>query len=211
VLGTQAINYTLVGDPGTFVQGLALASDWLLGGLVNGCLVVGAEEIDWITSDAFRLFNRDVVLSDGAGAVYLRRERSLLNNRTVELAAITDPQLFTSGTPRASAVRKVRQQLSFNGASTTLVDGLQNVARYDAPEEDAWKDWNSRRISPKKILGEGLMAASAWQTVLAIHEVDQKADAAVLSVVGTNQQAIGAVFRSSPPKSESHAGAQPSP
>jgi len=39
-----AINYTLVGDPGTFVQGLALAADWLSRGEVDGCLVVGAEE-----------------------------------------------------------------------------------------------------------------------------------------------------------------------
>jgi 3-oxoacyl-(acyl-carrier-protein) synthase len=193
VLGTQAINYTLVGDPGTFIQGLALASDWLLGGQVNGCLVVGAEEIDWITSHAFRLFNREVVLSDGAGAVYLRREPP--HTLAVELAAITDPQLFTSGTPRATAVQNVRRQLSFHGTSTTLVDGLQNVARYDAPEEAAWRDWDSRRISPKKVLGEGLMAASAWQTVVAIHEVEQNVDAAVLSVVGTNQQAIGAAFQ----------------
>jgi hypothetical protein len=85
--------------------------------------------------------------------------------------------------------------LSFHGTSTTLVDGLQNVARYDAPEEAAWRDWDSRRISPKKVLGEGLMAASAWQTVVAIHEVEQNVDAAVLSVVGTNQQAIGAAFQ----------------
>ena len=30
LLGTTAINYTLVGDPGTFLQGIALAADWLL-------------------------------------------------------------------------------------------------------------------------------------------------------------------------------------
>jgi hypothetical protein len=192
VLGTQAINYTLVGDPGTFVQGLALAADWLLAGMVDGCIVVGAEEIDWITSHAFRLFNRDVILSDGAGALYLRREHATAN--AVRLAAITDSHLFTSGTPRLEAVRKMRRQLSFNGTTTTLVDGLQGVPSYDAPEGKAWHDWPSRRLSPKRILGEGLMAASAWQAVLAVHEVEERSPAAVLSVVGTNQQAIGAAF-----------------
>src|SRR6266516_3831649 len=74
LLGTTAINYTLVGDPGIFLQGLALAADWLLVGGVDGCLVVGAEEMDWLTADAYRLFDRKVILSAGAGAVYLRRD-----------------------------------------------------------------------------------------------------------------------------------------
>jgi len=73
LLGTTAINYTLVGDPGTFLHGLALASDWLLSERVDGCLVVGAEEKDWLTADAYRLFARRIVLSEGAGALYLRR------------------------------------------------------------------------------------------------------------------------------------------
>lgn len=192
VLGTQAINYTLVGDPGTFVQGLALAADWLLAGMVDGCIVIGAEEIDWITSHAFQLFNRDVILSDGAGALYLRREAAASN--AIRLAAITDSHLFTSGTPRGRAVQDMRQELAFNGATTTLVDGLQGVSHYDAPESKAWQDWPSRRLSPKRVLGEGLMAASAWQAVLAVQEVEKRAPAAVLSVVGTNQQAIGAAF-----------------
>src|SRR4029079_15259432 len=41
LLGTTAVNYTLVGDPGTFLQGLALAADWLSAKRVDGCLVVG--------------------------------------------------------------------------------------------------------------------------------------------------------------------------
>jgi 3-oxoacyl-(acyl-carrier-protein) synthase len=194
LLGTQAINYTLVGDPGTFVQGLALAADWLLAGMVNGCLVVGAEEIDWATSHAFRLFSRDVVLSDGAGAVYLRREMDCGAAKRVKLAAISESHLFTPAQTRAAAIRAVRSELSFNGAGAVLVDGLQGVRRYDAPEQTAWSDWASRRVSPKRILGEGLMAAAAWQTIIAIDEAQSGATSALLSVVGTNQQAIGAAF-----------------
>ena len=71
-LGTRAINCTLVGDPGTFLQGVATAADWLLQDRVDGCLVIGAEEADWLVADAYRLFSRQVVLSEGAGALYLR-------------------------------------------------------------------------------------------------------------------------------------------
>jgi 3-oxoacyl-(acyl-carrier-protein) synthase len=191
-LNTNAVNYTLVGDPGTFLQGLALGADWLLGGAVDACLVVGAEEIDWITSDAFQLFSRDVVLSDGAGAVYLRRETC---EGCVQLAAVTDSHLFVPSRTRAETIAQVRRQLAFNGSGTTLIDGLQDVRRYDAPERDVWGDWPAaQRLSPKKVLGEGLMAASAWQTILAVDAVRGGASAALVNVVGTNQQAIGAAF-----------------
>ncbi len=137
VLGTTAINYTLVGDPGTYLQGLALGADWLLSGRVDGCLVIGAEEMDWLTTDAFRLFDTKVIVSDGAGALY------------AELAA--------------------------------------------------WRDWTGPRLSPKVILGEGLMAAAAWQCVAAIDALQQcRYSAANVSVVGCNQQAIAAQFLNCP-------------
>src|SRR5882724_13315572 len=74
LLGTTAINYTLVGDPGTFLQGLALAADWLLCDRIDGCLVVGAEEMDWLTAEAVGLFAQGAQTSEGAGALYLRRD-----------------------------------------------------------------------------------------------------------------------------------------
>jgi len=65
----------------------------------------------------------------------------------------------------------------------------------DGPEAAAWRDWNASRISPKRILGEGLMAASAWQCVAAVAALAEKKYAAAnVSVVGCNQQAIGAHF-----------------
>jgi len=39
------------------------------------------------------------------------------------------------------------------------------------------------------------MAAAAWQTALAIHAARESAAAALVSIVGTNQQAIGAAFQ----------------
>src|SRR5881296_3303774 len=92
LLGTNAINYTLVGDPGTFLQGLALAADWLRRGEADGCLVLGAEEMDWLTADAFRLFTRSLVLSEGAGALYLRRESTGASG--IALHCVTQSHLF---------------------------------------------------------------------------------------------------------------------
>jgi hypothetical protein len=62
----------------------------------------------------------------------------------------------------------------------------------------AWNDWNGPRLSPKKILGEGLMAGAAWQCVAACDAVARAACAcACVSLVGCNQHAVGARFAAS--------------
>jgi hypothetical protein len=194
LLGTNAINYTLVGDPGTFVQGLALGAQWLSGGLVDGCLVVGSEEMDWLTADAFRLFTRRLVLSEGAGALYLRSDARA--GQGVELAAITDSHLFWDRAGRVKAAKMVAKQLGSTSADA-LCDGLQDVTRLDEPDATAWAGWCGARLSPKKVLGEGLMAAAGWQCVLASAAVQRgEGREALVSVVGCNQQAIGARFNS---------------
>lgn len=194
LLGTTAINYTLVGDPGTFLQGLALAADWLLSRRMDGCVVVGAEELDWLAADAMRLFDHKVIVADGAGAIYLRREPSKVP--TIRLDGVTDSQLFANNQHPAEAAKKVRAELFATPAQNHLLcDGQQNLSRFDAAEKAAWRDWNGARISPKLILGEALMAASAWQCVAAVDALAQKQYAgASVSVVGCNEQAIGARF-----------------
>jgi 3-oxoacyl-(acyl-carrier-protein) synthase len=193
ILGTPALNYTLVGDSGTFLQGLALAANWLLEDRVDTCLVAGGEECDWLTADAFRLFSRSLVLSDGAGAIYLKN--NLRDGALAQLHSVTDSHQFNSKTARNRAAQKVCAELPPPSSGRLLVDGLQNLSGLDAAEAAAWRDWSSPRVSPKTILGEGLMAAAAWQCVLAIDSLRRSEyNAANVSVVGCNQQAIGAHF-----------------
>jgi hypothetical protein len=195
LLGTPAINYTLVGDPGTFLQGVALAAHWLAADTVDGCLVIGAEECDWLTSDAFHLFAKPLVLSDGAGALYLRKEPTLIT--LAELKAITDPQLFHDRSSRNAAAKQVRQQIASSNGNSLLCDSRQNIPRLDAAETAAWLDWTGARLSPKSILGEGLLAAAGWQCVAAIDALKQSGYTdAIVNIVGCNQQVIAAQFTS---------------
>ena len=192
LLGTTAINYTLVGDPGTFLQGLSLAAGWLSSERVDGCLVIGAEELDWLTADAFHLFDRRLILSDGAGAIYLSRESK---GASAQLAAVSDAHLFTQQQSRAQAARWAGAEMPPGAANELLCDGTQNLPRFDAAELAAWKDWRGDRLAPKQILGEGLPAAAAWQCAVAIDALRQNHYAAAsVSVVGCNQQAIAARF-----------------
>ena len=192
-LGTNGTGYTLVGDDGTFLQGLAVAADWLLNDQADGVVVVGAEETDWLVADAMRLFHREAIHGAGAGAVYLRQEKTLAAG--AELAAVTDSFLFTQNQNRTVAARKMRAQLPAGAPGELLCTGGRNLAGTDAAENRVWCDWTGIRLAPKAILGEGFLASTAWQCVAACAALARgHFSAANISVVGANQQAIGARF-----------------
>ena len=65
---------TLIGDPATFAQGLALGADWLRQNRVDIAVVVGAEEINWLRADALWHLEHAAIISGGAGAVALCRD-----------------------------------------------------------------------------------------------------------------------------------------
>jgi hypothetical protein len=197
-LGSPEINYSLVGDDGAFLNGLALAAEWLAQERVEGCVVVGGEELDWVVADAARLFHHAAILGGGAGALYLKRgvrsEEPGMNG-LAELAGITDPFLFTAKQTRALAARKMRAQLPPDAAGAALCLGAQNIPRLDAAELAAWADWPGSRFAPKQILGEAFTASAAWQTVAGCDALRAgKFSAVNVSVVGVNEQAIGARF-----------------
>lgn len=192
---------SLVGDPSTFLQGVSMAVQWLVEDRVDACLVIGAEETNWITADALWHFDRTASVSAGAGALCLCRDPEL--SIGVELAAITDAHTFSTKKNRTQAAREMREQLHDHAPDKNqlLCDGLGNNTRADAPEISAWRDWAGQRISPKRILGEGLMAAAAWQCVAACDAVaNRRYTSANVSLVGFNQQAIGAKFQGINPK-----------
>jgi len=168
-LGSNAASYTLVGDDGSFLQGLALAAQWLGDDKMDACVVLGAEETDWIVADAMKLFQRDAVHGAGAGAVLLKQNSG---GALAELSAVTDSFSFTQTQSRADAARKMRAQLPEFAPDELFCGG-----------------------ETRKILGEAFVASAALQCVAACEQIRQKEfTAANVGVVGVNQQAIGARF-----------------
>jgi 3-oxoacyl-(acyl-carrier-protein) synthase len=193
LLENTPLVYTLTGDPACFLQGLALGVQWLEEGRAEGCVVLGAEESNWLLADAVWHFERQAIVSAGAGAVCLGLDPAL--SLGVELDLITDAHTYTARTNRAEGARRMRAQLTAGSPDELLCDGLSGSPRMDAAEEAAWRDWKGPRISPKRVLGEGLAAAGAWQCVAACQSLRTgAAAAATVSLVGSNQQAIGARF-----------------
>ena len=193
LLKNVVLAYSLVGDPSAFLQGVALGAQWLEEDRIDACLVIGAEETNWIIADALRHLDRPAIVAAGAGALCLCRDPKL--SAGVELSAITDAHTFSAWLDRRQAAQAMRGQLGKNSPRELLCDGTGNSPRTDAAEHAAWSDWIGPRISPKRILGEGMMASAAWQCVAACDAVAEKRYAAAnVSLVGSNQQAIGARF-----------------
>jgi len=185
--------HTLLGDSSAFLQGVALGIQWLEADRVDACLVIGAEENHWLLADALWHLDHSAVISNGAGALCLCREPE--RSAGVELAAITDAHPYSVRQSRSRAAQTMRRQLGPGSAQELLCDGLGDSPRADAPEAAAWRDWCGPRLSPKRVLGEGLMAASAWQCVAACDmAATGRVATAIVSLVGPSQHAIGARF-----------------
>lgn len=184
-LGSPAINYTLVGDAGTYLQGLAVAAGWLDNGLADACIVIGAEEPEWSAADALRLFDRRAVHASGAGALYLKALPAAA--APVELAAVTDSFAATRAPDRQEAARQMRAQLPAGAPGELLC-----ASECGNP---AWKDWPGELLTPVGILGEAFAAGAAWQCVAVCDAIQQSRCAAGnVSITGQSMQAIAARF-----------------
>lgn len=108
LLGSDEINYTLVGDQSQYAEAISLATRWLLDDEVDAVLVAASEESDWLTASALGLFTNGAMVAEGAGAVLL--ERSL--QPMIELSAVSDLHTYTNLQPRAAAQRALADQLA---------------------------------------------------------------------------------------------------
>jgi hypothetical protein len=184
-LGTTTVNYTLVGDAGAFLQGLAVAAQWLEDGVAEACIVIGAEEPDWTAADALRMFERHSVHTGGAGALYLKGQCP--PSAAVELAAVTDSFSATRTLGRDEAARMMRAQLPA-GAPNELLCSSENG-------NAAWSDWPGARLAPHAVLGEAFAASAAWQCVAGCDAIQRcQYEAVNVSITGSGRQSIGARF-----------------
>src|SRR5215468_3714221 len=96
ILGLTGATYTLVGDGSVGLAAITMAEELMANETLDCCLVVGTEEIDWLLCDAYRRWrllrvappiepfakpSRGMILSEGAGAIVLTRDGSVMIER----------------------------------------------------------------------------------------------------------------------------------
>jgi 3-oxoacyl-(acyl-carrier-protein) synthase len=174
VLGITGASYTLVGDGAVGILALKMAEDLMASETLDRCLVVGAEEADWLLCDAYRKWRllrteppiqpfqrppRGTILSEGAGAVVLSRSGDI---RLEQIAAGTN---FRKQREASDSVEKIFAELCAD--EIDLVVASANGTFIDAAEEDAVRRNcpNAKVYALKRALGESVGASSLWQTI----------------------------------------------
>jgi hypothetical protein len=110
------------------------------------------------------------------------------------LASITDEFLYSRSGKR-SALDSLRRQLNAND-KILLCDSTSSESGISRNETEVWRDWSGPRLSPKRVLGDGLMASAAWQFVSAADAISQgHASNSFVSLAGFHQHAIGCELR----------------
>lgn len=190
ILGSMAPNDTLVGDGAEIFTAIELATEWLLRGDCELCVVVAGEEVDWLSAEAVGLHSEQLIPSEGAGAIILERD-----GKGPLLQAVPDPVTYSEISDRAEALRKLRGELSADDGQTLLVDSRSGIDWIDAIENVVFGDWKGPRISTKEILGEALGASASLQLVAAVEILKAgEAEKAMVTSLGANEQAAGCLL-----------------
>ncbi|MDB6118234.1 MAG: kas 1, partial [Verrucomicrobiaceae bacterium] len=187
-LGVSGPVTTLIGEPTIIAEALWMARSWMITGLVEQCLVIGAEEADWLSTEGVTYYDKRLVVSEGAGALLVA-----LSGDGPKLEQLCGPFAYHSNQERGSELDRLTQAMDI-GTADVLVDNTLGVPRFDKQEKEAWsRHWQGEVLSPRRLLGEGMGSSSALQLVLAAALAKSRQKKAVVSMPGYNTAAYGCV------------------
>ncbi|MDQ3623078.1 MAG: hypothetical protein M3463_11390 [Verrucomicrobiota bacterium] len=188
-LEIDGASYTLVGDASVGLTALRFGEELIELGEADHCIVVGAEECDWILCEAYRDWRlARTPLAEGAAAVVL--------SRAGRWSLHTHPGVsFFRQRDAATALEAVLADLARSGPVDLAVCSA-NGTFVDRAESSALARWFPRieTLTLGKSFGAAPGASALLQVITAALAVERKGAARVLvSVVGCNQQASAAI------------------
>jgi 3-oxoacyl-[acyl-carrier-protein] synthase II len=174
ILGITGATYTLVGDSAVGLLAIKMAEDLMMNTALDYCLVVGAEEVDWLLCDAYRRWrllrsvppvepfsrvSQGMILSEGAGAVLLARHGSIMIDH------IHPGGYYRRRTEAEQVLNRILRDVSqteinlvVSSANGTFIDQAECKAlRQIVPDAFVY--------TPKPALGESVGAAGLWQVI----------------------------------------------
>jgi 3-oxoacyl-(acyl-carrier-protein) synthase len=177
ILGITGASYTVVGDGAVGLLGLKMAEDLMADVALDRCVVVGAEEADWLLCDAYRKWRlmraappiepfarrpKGMILSEGAGAVVIAREGDL------RLERVHPGAHFARQRELVRQLDRICGEMS-DGPAADVVIASANGTFVDAAEQTACLSHfpGAAIYTPKPALGESVAAGGIWQTICA--------------------------------------------
>jgi 3-oxoacyl-(acyl-carrier-protein) synthase len=175
ILGVTGATYTVIGDGAVGLLAIKMAEDMMTDKSLDYCLVVGTEEIDWILCDAYRRWRllrsappiepfgkqkRGMILSEGAGAILLAREGTIIIERAHPGGCYGrrgEAEEILKGILRD--LSQVEIDFVISSANGTFIDQAEQAALEQViPDAIAY--------TAKPALGESVGASGLWQVIL---------------------------------------------
>lgn len=175
ILGITGATYTLVGDGSVGLVAVRMAEDLMVNSELDHCVVVGAEEMDWVLGDAYRKWRllrsqppiepfseiaKGTILSEGAGAIVLSRQGQVVVKKTHAGGYFNKredaPKLVEQIVRDLAPTRGCVAIASANG---TFIDKAEcRALSQAAPDAIVY--------TAKPALGESVGASGLWQVIL---------------------------------------------
>ncbi len=176
ILGLTGATYTLIGDGAVGLAAIKMAEDLMDNEALDYCLVVGAEEVDWLLCDAYRRWrllrtappiepykghNRGMILSEGAGAVLLARTGAF------RMEAVHPGGYFEVQTEAVNMLNRVLNDLA--EPAVDFVISSANGTFIDRAESSVLQKLMPSALvyTAKPALGESVGASGLWQVIIA--------------------------------------------
>lgn len=201
-LGLNEELLTLVGDASVGLEALQTAAELMEGTDLEHCLVVAAQEADWVSAEAYGRWqlirqNPDdpsiACFAEGAAAVVLAREGS-----GSQLACTRSGLPFSSN---ADGARRLTSLLRDAPIAPELIISSRVGNRFDLVEAQACSEVfpTVQTLLPRHHLGEALAASTLEAVILADHFLRNQSFRRILvTAAGYNCQ-LGALFLTEPP------------
>ncbi|MDD5201313.1 MAG: beta-ketoacyl synthase N-terminal-like domain-containing protein [Terrimicrobiaceae bacterium] len=197
-LGMPGISTTLVNDATVGVEAIAAAVELLESDACDHCLVVAAEEADWVICEAYATWRltgeaptietkreSGAIFGEGSAAVLLGAD-----GNGPEIAELHSGTLFRS---IAQARTKLVRIVGNFAGDVPLVISSASETRFDEAERDVAPA--ARRIAPKAALGECFAASTLAQIVCATLAIRDGTSNALIPVVGFHGQVAALALR----------------
>jgi 3-oxoacyl-[acyl-carrier-protein] synthase II len=191
LLGIDGAVSTLVGSPNSIMEALDTAAFWISSGIVEECLLIAAEECDWLSAEALTYYHPHLIASEGAGALLLSA-----SGGGPRVCDVIGPLAYLSWQERCALLPELAAQTQAKlHEPATLIDDRTGISKLDRAESTAWSGspWQAV-LSPKLVLGESMGASAALQLVLGTLTARETQQPVVISMPGVNTAVYACVL-----------------
>ena len=197
-LGLQGEVLTLVGDAAAGLTAIRTGCELLAAGEADFCLVAAAQEIDWITCEAYIRWgligdgsNHASVFSEGAAAIVLARDSAVCR------VSATHPG-YSCRTEKETEERLgsvVNDLLA--GSHVALSVSCASGTRLGLAEKHCLERLlpNAKVLAPKSVLGESLACSTMQQVIAGVLGLRESGGGdALVTTIGCNRQVAGLIL-----------------